>query len=197
MTTKKQTSATAPQTTFVGPQTLAALLGISEIRVHNLIGRVFKQEPGGKFELGAAIFAYIQHIRKSKNIPEEGSAQEREAEEKAIRARIARELDEIKLQKARQDVHLTEDVRRVWNDIIGSFKVKLLTMPQMLSAKLADRYGIDKNDVESMLHSEVRDICSLLTAYSADTFYQRNPGGIDDTDDTSASDATVLASQNA
>jgi len=171
----KQTPGTVTQTSIVGPQTLACLLGISEIRVHNLIVKgILKQLPGGKLELASAISSYIQHIRLTKHIPPEGSAQEREAEEKAIRARIARERDEIRLQKERREVHLTEDVRRVFGDIMGMFKVRLWSMPQLVAQKLSDQFNIDQDAAEELLRGEMQNICELLTGYRKEDFYLRN-----------------------
>jgi hypothetical protein len=149
----------------VGPQTLSKIFGISEQHVNNLIkDHTLKQEPDGKLELGPAVYSYIQRIKLSKNVAPEGSARATEEEEKAIKARISRELAEINLERAKRKLYRADDVNAYVANMIMVVRARMLGIPSKIAPLLigADDY----HQIETLIKSEVIEALAELAAYT-------------------------------
>ena len=92
----------------------------------------------------------------------------------------AREL-ENKILLAEGKVHSADAVRRVWSDMIGSFKLRLFTLPHTAADKLV---GLDDREaIAEILRGEVRDLCEMLVSYDNNDFSNRNTEIDDDAEE--------------
>jgi hypothetical protein len=83
-------------------------------------------------------------------------------------------LRKLEAEAAREEgnAHGTADVRRVWNDVIGSFRMRLWSLPQIASVKLVNIP--EQSAAYEILRGEVRTLAELLRDYRAEDFYARN-----------------------
>jgi hypothetical protein len=149
---------------LVGPQTLARLFGESKQRINTLITKgILTQDPDGKLELGPSVFAYCQMLKQSKTIAPEGSARATEDEEKAMLARISRELKELDLQRAKRKLYRADDVNSHVANMITVVRARMLGIPSKVAPLLigADDY----HQIETLIKSEVIEALTELAAY--------------------------------
>lgn len=160
---------------------LAEICGLSVSMVYNLTKeKVLRSvkvsgESGRVYPLVENTTKYIAYIKKK--------AEKRTTVKEELEAAKLTEA-ELKNRKLEAQVALTEgtaldahDVRRVWNDIIGTMKVRLWNMPQTAAERLVNIS--DKDDVVDILTGEVAAVCELLRGYSASDFFINNPDYIE------------------
>ena len=118
-----------------------------------------------------SIQSYIRHLKDSDAKKNQINDALKEAD-LAKRELQTREL-ESKLALAEGNAHSTADIRRVWSDVIGSFKMRLWSLPHVASERLV---GIESRDeVSDILSDEVRALCELLINWDEAAFFIRNP----------------------
>lgn len=105
-----------------------------------------------------------------------------EAKAEAELAKKELEIRRLEIQVAQEEgrVHDASTVEAVWNDIMGSFKMRLLSAPQTMAEKLVGVSGRD--EMTEILRKEIYDLCVLLASYNAKDFYDRHPEYEEDED---------------
>jgi len=111
-----------------------------------------------------SIQAYIEYL-EDKDAKKNATADAiKEAE--LYRKELDNRMLEAKVAMAEGRAHDVDDVRRVMNDVMGSFKIHLWGLPQ----KLHDKYGIDPEE----MREDINGLCNMLITYNADAFFSRN-----------------------
>ena len=170
-------------------------LGVSRVRQLSDEGIIkdarVEGERAASFWLIKSIQLYIEHLREKvanrSNVLEaknEADLAKRELEVRRLETQIA--LDEGR-------AHSTEDVRRVWNDVVGSFKVRFHSLPHILADKLVN--VPDRDTAADIIRAEVAELCGLLTAYDAEKFYERNMDYLEDEEADMNGEAEVAGAQ--
>jgi len=167
------------QTQMLTAAAVANLFGLTASRIAQLSSdgvlqpQKVKGSRGRLYPLEDTVRRYIAHLRDQ--AASKGDAKERLIEANLYKTELqGRKLEtEIALREGR--VHSAEDVERVWNDIMNAFRMKLLSAPQVLTAQLVEIVGKERRqEIDNLLHNEIRAIMGLLTEYSAEEFYSRN-----------------------
>ena len=157
----------------VGVRTLAKLFGLTDQGVRYLIDRnIIAQGEDSKLDLGPSVYAYVQHLKRSKNLAPEGSARANEEEEKAKQASITRELKELELLREKRKLYRTEDVDSHVANMITVVRSKLLGLHSKVSPLIAPLLSNtdDYHTIEMLIKSEVVEALSELSAYSPPSF---------------------------
>jgi len=92
--------------------------------------------------------------------------------ERALHERAKREKTELQLAVMKGEMHRSEDVEYVMNDMIAAFRSRILSLPAKVSPRLAGKKEIPV--ILEILTTEVRDALNELSEYSAPVFYQRS-----------------------
>lgn len=163
---------------FVRVDDVAGFVGVTVRRIQQLTqeGIIKSERPNdGK---GGKMYNFLPTVRSLLTFYREKSDKKSAPSEALNDIKLAEA--ELKLRKleaettlAEGNAHSTEDVRRVWNDVIGSFKMRLHAFPQIASTKLVNIP--DRDTASEILRDEVNELIGLLIAYSPAAFYVRNP----------------------
>jgi hypothetical protein len=150
---------------------LAAIVGKSDRWIRQLTtDKVLTQVSRGKFILGEAIQAYIEHASGGK----EDEGKPRLVDYKTDHERIKTEKAAIQLSQLRGELHTSEDVESVMSDMLTAFRQKILAIPTKLSPQLT---GIDDiKAIKGKLTAALHEALSELADYDPDMFREDATG---------------------
>lgn len=146
---------------------LAAVLGISARRVQQLAqDGILDTVERGKFELGAAVQAYIRFLGRDAMTEEdkklESAKRKAEATLKLSKAKIAKaQADELSGQ-----MHRSEDVAAMTADLIYTIRGALMAFPGRVAIDAAAI--TDAAEEAEYLRKEVNILCAQLAQYRYD-----------------------------
>jgi phage terminase Nu1 subunit (DNA packaging protein) len=155
---------------IVSTSELAEILGLSDRRIRQLeqIGAISKISRG-KFNLSETIQQYIDWI-KSQAIE---SDQELDLKkEKTLLTRANRQKVELEIQIMRGELHRSEDVQRVMNDMLGAFRARCLAIPTKAAPRLIAETDIAI--IQDTLRKEIYEALSELSGYDPNVFYKQS-----------------------
>jgi phage terminase Nu1 subunit (DNA packaging protein) len=133
---------------------------------------VLKQTGRGKYILGEAVQAYIEHASGGK----EEDKKPRFIDHKTEHERIKAEKAALELAQMRGELHASEDVETVMSDMLTAFRQKILAIPTKLAPQLA---GIeDINVIKGRLASALHEALAELSDYDPVSFRE----GVADSD---------------
>ncbi|TCZ73044.1 hypothetical protein E0485_21740 [Paenibacillus albiflavus] len=144
---------------------LAAIVGKSTRWIRQITSDgVLKQVGRGKYILGDAVQAYIEHASGGK----EEDNKPRFIDEKTEHERIKKEKAALELEEMRGELHRAEDVQAVMNDMLAAFRQKILAIPTKLAPQIAGNGEV--NVVKGMLTSALHEALTELSDYNPETF---------------------------
>ena len=145
---------------------ISEIFGISTRRVQQLAkDGVFVRIGHGQFDLPASIHAFIEY--RLDDSKEEGMLDKTTEEAKWTRAR--RQKTELELQIMRGDLHRSEDVKRVMNDMLGAFRARTLSIPSKFAPQLVGLTEIPP--IKEILKQGVYEALEELSDYDPMVFY--------------------------
>jgi sugar-specific transcriptional regulator TrmB len=117
----------------------------------------------------------IQALFRYKNELIEKKDETSEAIKKAELAKKELEVRSIETKVSLEEskAHSTDDVKRVWNDIIGTFKHRLLSVPDAWADEIVSLQS--RGEARGILRDKVTDLCTLLRDYDPAAFYAKYP----------------------
>ncbi|MDA5559180.1 hypothetical protein PJK55_00420 [Exiguobacterium sp. MMG028] len=145
---------------------ISEIFGISTRRVQQLAkDGVFVRVGHGQFDLPASINSFIEY--RLDDTKEEGVLDK--STEEAMWTRARRQKTELELQIMRGDLHRSEDVRRVMNDMLGAFRARILSIPSKFSPRLVGLTEIPP--IKVVLKQAVHEALDELSDYDPMVFY--------------------------
>jgi phage terminase Nu1 subunit (DNA packaging protein) len=151
----------------VSTSELAAIVGKTKQGINQLTRNGELKQTGatrGRYSLGEAVQAYIEHISRGVTDGERVSY----PEEKAQHERIKKEISAIELAKMRGEVHASEDIETVMNDMLMAFRQKILTIPTKLAPQLTGIH--ETGSIKVMLTTALHEALSELSKYDPGMF---------------------------
>lgn len=125
---------------------------------------VLTQSSRGKYFLGQAVQAYIEHAAGGK----EDDGRPRYIDEKTEHERIKKEKAALELAQMRGELHAAEDVEAVMSDMLAAFRQKILSIPTRLAPQIT---GIEEiNVIKGHLTRAMNDALSELSDYDPEKF---------------------------
>ena len=162
---KKKAEAEKLHERVVGTGELAAIIGKSDRWVRQLVGeKVLTQVERGKYILGETVQAYIEHVSGGK----EDDKKPRFIDEKTEHERIKKEKAALELAEMQGELHRSEDVEAVMNDMLGSFRQRIRAIPMRLAPELLAKE--DLNLVKGKLSAALDEALAELADYDPDLF---------------------------
>lgn len=153
-------------TYIVTTSEISEIFGISTRRVQQLAkDGVFVRVGHGQFDLPASVNSFIEY--RLDDTKEEGVLDK--STEEAMWTRARRQKTELELQIMRGDLHRSEDVRRVMNDMLGAFRARILSIPSKFSPQLVGLTEIPP--IKMVLKQAVHEALEELSDYDPMVFY--------------------------
>jgi hypothetical protein len=145
---------------------ISLILGVSQSRIRQLyLEDVLVRISHGKYDLPASIQSYLNYVLEKEKPEEELNKTEEEA--KWTRAR--RMKAEMELQIMRGELHRSGDVKRVMNNMLGSFRSRILAIPPKTAGQLQGK--TDFNAIKNILKDAVHEALAELSNYDPYVFY--------------------------
>lgn len=145
---------------------ISEILDVSTRRIQQLAKEgVLVRISHGSFDLKASIKSYIE-FRISRE--QEDDELDKTTEE-ALWTRARRQKTELELQIMRGDLHRSEDVKRVMNDMIGAFRARILSIPSKFAPQLVGKTEIPP--IKAILKNAVFETLEELAEYDPVAFY--------------------------
>jgi phage terminase Nu1 subunit (DNA packaging protein) len=158
-------------TTFVvSTKEIAEILGFSKRRIGQLEKEGALVKIGhGKYDLKASVQRYIEYIKaQAEKTDEELDL----TKEKTLLTRANRQKVELELQIMRGELHRSEDVRRVMNNMLGAFRSRVLAIPSKTAPQLLAQ--TDLAIVQDIIKKEVYEALQELSEYDPHVFYAQS-----------------------
>ena len=109
----------------------------------------------GKYDAAAFVQAWVKY-----RTSEEAGGDLNKV--RAAHEELKMRMTELKVRQTEGELIRTTDVLRVWSDVAGAFKAKLLSLPTRMALRLT--HQDDPEDVRAMLDGEIRNVIEELTA---------------------------------
>jgi phage terminase Nu1 subunit (DNA packaging protein) len=163
---------TSPTTT-VG--ILAKLFNLTEMRVQQLakLGVTVKTSHG-RYDLWASVKGYIHYlqeragVKSATNDPEDEFGDYHKHRARLYRAKA--ESAEIEVNLMKGEVHESNAVKKVWDDMISNAKAKLLSLPVKVAPRLEGVTGTQ--EIKDILDNAVNEALNELSNYNPDRVTQ-------------------------
>jgi phage terminase Nu1 subunit (DNA packaging protein) len=146
---------------------ISEIFGLSDRRVQQLVkeGALVKVSRG-KYDLKASVQRYIEYIKEQAQKTEEELDL---TKEKTLLTRANRQKVELELQIMRGELHRSEDVRRVMNDMLGAFRARILAIPSKVAPRLIAQTNAAV--IQNIVRNEVYEALQELSEYDPHMFY--------------------------
>ena len=146
---------------------LAAIFGCSPRWINQLTTNgLLTQVERGRYQLGSAIREYIAAIKQQAEEKDEEETDLRE--EQTMLTRANRKMAELELAVMNGKLHRSEDVQNIMNEMLTSFRSRLLAIPARISPEVA--VATDSMVVQQMINGEIYDALSELSEYDPAKF---------------------------
>lgn len=163
------------QPQMVRSEVIAQLFGLSIETVYRLTkeGVIKSQQVKGStarlYPLMDSIKLYIEHLKGK--VAKRDKTFEALNEAKLAESELKLRVMQAEAELAEGRAHSTEDVKRVWGEVMGAFRTRLLSMPTTAADRLV---SIEKRtDVIEILREEIATLCGMLQEYDPSAFYAK------------------------
>lgn len=155
----------------VSPTILAKAFGLTDRRVRQLAKEGVLEKAGhGRYNFIKCVQNYIVYLRANTELKETKTEEEVNFEkEHALLEKAKREKAEIELQVMKGEVHLSEDVETVMNDMLANFRSRILSMPSKLAPILVSTS--DVNTIQETIQTNCFEALEELKNYDPKDFY--------------------------
>lgn len=162
---KKKAEETKLHERIVGTGELAAIIGKSDRWIRQITGEgILKQVDRGKYILGEAVQAYIEHAAGGR----EDDKKPRLRDEQTELMRIKKEMAALELAEMQGNLHRSEDVEAVMNDMLGAFRQRIRAIPMRLAPELIAMD--DLNVIKGKLAAALDEALAELADYNPEMF---------------------------
>lgn len=153
---------------IVTTKQISEIIGVKERRVQQLENEnALVKVAHGKFDLSKSMKAYVFYIL-NKNRPSNDDEIDG-ARENALWIREKKKKTELEVQIMQGELHRSEDVERIMNDMLGAFRARLLSIPTKLAPQVVGKTDIPV--VKDLLKEAVYEAMSELSEYDSHVFF--------------------------
>ena len=150
-------------------QELSEILGLSSRRIQQLAKEnAVVRVAHGKYDLPHSIQAYIEYIKEQNKTPEQIDLNQ----EKTLLTRANRMKAELELKIMQGELHRSEDIEFVMNDMLSSFRAQMLVIPGKAAPKIIGETDIEV--VKGILKSLIFEALQELSDYEPEIFYSQS-----------------------
>lgn len=168
---------------IVNTKALAKMFGVTERRVRQFVEEgVIDRVGHGRFNLMDTVNKYIVHLRLSNEGMDESDVEESLEYEKYLHEKAKREKAEIELAHIKGQMHAAAEVEKVMNNMLTSFRAKMLALPTKVAPSLIAQDDISQ--IESMIESQIHEALTELADYDPRLFVDEDEEEEEDEQDS-------------
>lgn len=157
----------------VSTKEICEILGLSERRIQQLAKEeILIRISHGKYDLPTSIQKYIDYIKEQSKTGEELD----KVTEETLLVRVRRQKAEIELDIMQGNVHLSEDVEKVMNDMLSSFRAQVLVIPGKAAPQLIGMTEIEP--IKAILKNYIHEALQEMSEYDPAAFYNKSKSNI-------------------
>ena len=156
----------------VSSTVLADMFGLTTRRIRMLADEgIIHKTSRGRYNLQENIKSYIVYLKANQDLKEKIIDDDKldPDEERALLTRRQREKLELELAAMKGQMHFSNDVERVMNDMLANFRAKIIALPTKIAPILIARNDI--SEIQELLQREFFDVLTELSCYDPALFY--------------------------
>lgn len=163
--------------TIVNTKALAKMFNMTERNVRYLVEEgIIARVNHGRYDLIDTVSRYITFLKMSNDGLDESKVQESLEYEKWLHEKAKREKAEIELSHLKKEMHKADEVEKVLNHMLTSFRSKMLSLPSKTALLLASKD--DPKEIEALLERDIYEALAELADYEPSLFFE-----VDDVED--------------
>lgn len=148
---------------------IAKMFGVTDRRVRQFVEEgVIDRVGHGRFDVVDTVFKYVTHLRMSNDQLDQSDVTESLDYEKYLHEKAKREKAEIELAHIKGRMHSSTEVEKVMNNMLASFRSRILAIPSKTAPSLIARDDISQ--IEQLLEVQVHEALSELSNYDPKMF---------------------------
>ncbi|MBP1924605.1 hypothetical protein J2Z76_000458 [Sedimentibacter acidaminivorans] len=128
----------------------------------------------GVYDLPLSIQSYLNYIKEQSKTGEELS----KVTEEILLIRARRQKAEMDLDIIKGNVHRSEDVEAIMNDMLASFRAQLLVLPNKVAPLIIAQTEVEL--IKTIIKKYVNEALQELSCYDPDMFYSKSKNKITD-----------------
>lgn len=157
---------------------LSELLNITDRRIQQLTKEgVIVKAARGKYKVMESVAGFIRYLQDKNGDNDELDYNT----EHALLERAKRQKAELQLAVMKGEVHRSKDVELVMNDMVASFRARILAIPTKLAPQLESIRELTK--IRDVMTREMIEALTELSEYDPQVFYARSEDYVELTDD--------------
>lgn len=155
----------------VNTQAVAKMFGVTDRRVRQFVEEGIIERVGhGRFNVIDTVYKYVTHLRMANDQLSEEDVTELYDYEKYLHEKAKREKAEIELAHLKGTMHSANEVENVMNNMLASFRAKMLALPTKVAPSLL---GLEEiSDIEKLIESQVHEALFELADYDPKMFME-------------------------
>lgn len=159
--------------TIVNTKALAKMFNMTERNVRYLVEEgIIARVNHGRYDLIDTVSRYITFLKMSNDGLDESKVQESLEYEKWLHEKAKREKAEIELSHLKKEMHKADEVEKVLNHMLTSFRSKMLSLPSKTALLLASKD--DPKEIEALLERDTYEALAELADYEPSLFFEED-----------------------
>lgn len=161
-----------------GSAEIAEILGIGVRRLQQLTKEgIIPKIAHGKYEIAEVVTAFLEwKVSQYENAQEDDQNLRKE---RTLLTRVQRKKAEHELAIMKGELHKSEDVERVMNDMLSSFRARCLVIPNRAASLVVNK---TIEEARTMLKAEIYEALQELSDYDPEKFYRPDQEAAGDED---------------
>lgn len=173
--------------TIVNTKALAKMFNMTERNVRYLVEEgIIARVNHGRYDLIDTVSRYITFLKMSNDGLDESKVQESLEYEKWLHEKAKREKAEIELSHLKKEMHKADEVEKVLNHMLTSFRSKMLSLPSKTALLLASKDA--PKEIEALLERDIYEALAELADYEPSLFFEEDD--VEDLDMVGEDDGT-------
>lgn len=159
--------------TIVNTKALAKMFNMTERNVRYLVEEgIIARVNHGRYDLIDTVSRYITFIKMSNDGLDESKVQESLEYEKWLHEKAKREKAEIELSHIKKEMHKADEVEKVLNHMLASFRSKMLALPSKAALLLSSKEN--PKEIEALLERDIYEALGELSDYEPSMFFEED-----------------------
>lgn len=156
--------------TVVNTKTISKMFNMTERNVRYLVDDgVIARIAHGRYDLIDTVSRYVTFLKMSYDGIDESKVMESLEYEKWLHEKAKREKAEIELAHIKKEMHKADEVEKVLNHMVMSFRSKMLSLPSKIAPLLASKD--DPKVIEALLERDINQALIELAEYDPSMFF--------------------------
>ncbi|WCH46395.1 hypothetical protein [Lysinibacillus sp. OF-1] len=156
--------------TVVNTKIISKMFNMTERNVRYLVDDgVIARIAHGRYDLIDTVSRYVTFLKMSYDGIDESKVMESLEYEKWLHEKAKREKAEIELAHIKKEMHKADEVEKVLNHMVMSFRSKMLSLPSKVAPLLASKD--DPKAIEALLERDINQALIELAEYDPSMFF--------------------------